>query len=83
MDIEFEFSRHSLLMLYQRRIKAAWVSEALEEPVYREIESDEIHHYIKNIEEKEGRFLRVVVNISKNPYLIVTCFFDRRLGRKL
>ena len=38
-------------------------------------------HYIKAIDQYEGRFLRVVVNPDVSPQRIVTVFFDRRIRR--
>ena len=38
-------------------------------------------HYLKAIDEREGRTLRVVVNTSVTPKRVVTVFFDRRARR--
>lgn len=39
-------------------------------------------HYIRAIPERDGRFLRVIVNHHVEPARVVTVFFDRRLRRQ-
>jgi hypothetical protein len=78
----FEFSTHAIEMLRERNISEAWVWQTLEAPDEQRSESDGNVHYIKSIEDCQGRFLRVVVNPGVQPSRIVTVFFDRRLGRK-
>ncbi len=69
-------------MLTERNISEEWVWRAINVPDSKETPSDGNMHYIKAIEENEGRILRVVVNPNVDPNRIVTLFFDRRLRRK-
>ena len=79
--IEYEFSEHAYDMLKERNISETWVKLAMEEPKMKESKDDGTVHYVKAIEEHEGRHLRVVVNTYANPWRVVTVFFDRRLRR--
>lgn len=38
-------------------------------------------HYIRVIKENGGRYLRVIINPAFHPVLVVTMYFDRKLGR--
>lgn len=42
-----------------------------------------LEHKLKAIIENDNRVLRIVCNISENPPLIVTAFFDRRMKVKV
>lgn len=79
--ISYEFSEHAYDILKERNIKEAWVKLTMEAPHKREEYGGTVH-YIRAIEEYEGRHLRVVVNPGVKPQRIVTLFFDRRLRRK-
>jgi hypothetical protein len=77
-----DFSAHAKDMLEERGIPEAWVWQAIRSPDHVETSKDGNTHYLKAIEEFEGRILRVVVNVKAEPHRIVTVFFDRRLRRK-
>ena len=79
--IEYEFSEHAYDMLRERNIQEDWAKLAIEEPERKEPKDDGTVHYIRAIEQYEGRFLRVVVNPDVSPQRIVTVFFDRRIRR--
>jgi hypothetical protein len=70
-------------MLNERNIDVQWVWRTIEEPDRQEVGTDNNTHYMRAIEEREGRVLRVVVNEYVEPRRIVTVFFDRRLRGKL
>lgn len=78
---EYEFSGHAYDMLKERNIREVWVRLAMENPERKELEDDGTVHYIRAIEEYEGRYLRVVVNPDVKPPRIVTVFFDRKIRR--
>ena len=78
---EYELSEHARDMLKERNIQPAWVESALEKPDRKQTREDGTIHYVKAIEQQEGRYLRVVVNPGRKPPRVVTFFFDRRLGR--
>lgn len=79
--IEYEFSEHAYDMLKERNIREAWVQLVLDNPEKKESMDDGTVHYIRSIEQHEGRYLRVVVNPDVRPQRIVTVFFDRRIRR--
>ena len=73
---------HFTTMLRERDIKRAWVESAVRQPDSVEKHSDGTCHYLKQIDEFGGRWLRVVVNAASVPRKYVTAFFDRRLRRQ-
>jgi len=79
--MEFELSDHAKFQLEQRRIKIEWLQQTLSKPDRQIVGADSYGntHYLKQIEEFECCWLRVVVNSSHNPQRVVTVFFDRRL----
>jgi len=81
--IEYQFSEHAYDMLRERNIRETWVKLAIEDPERQETMEDGTVHYIRAIEEYEGRYLRVVINPHVKPQRIVTVFFDRRIRRSL
>lgn len=75
----YEFSEHAYSMLKERNISEAWVKLTIEDPGKVELNADGTIHYIRQIEEYGGRYLRVVMNPDAKPQRIVTVFFDRRI----
>ena len=78
---EYQFSEHAYDMLLERNIQESWVKLAMDDPERQETMDDGTVHYIRAIEEYGGRYLHVVVNAAATPRIIVTIFFDRRIGR--
>ena len=74
-----ELSIHYKEMLHERRIKPEWAEATLNAPDRTEQKNDGTVHYIKQIQDNDGRWLRVIVNETVNPHKIITAFFDRRL----
>ena len=68
-------------MLNERGIKPEWVDRATRDPDRTEDHDDGTRHFIKQIPEFGGRWLRVIVNVTVIPEKRVTAFFDRRLRR--
>jgi len=79
---EVLYSLHALDMMAERRIEKKWAELVVAEPENIEEREDGTQHYIRAIEEREGRYLRVVLNPCSEPKSVITVFFDRRLGRK-
>ncbi len=75
-------SLHFIAMLRERSVLREWVDRSVKEPDRIEKHSDGTKHFLRQISENEGRWLRVVVNVSENPNKFVTVFFDRRLRRE-
>lgn len=78
---EYEFSEHAYDMLDERNIQEDWVKLAMEDPEKKEFKDDGMVHYIRAIEDYEGRYLHIVVNTDLKPQRIVTIFFNRRIRR--
>lgn len=66
-------------MLTERGIKPEWVDMTINDPYSTDEYDDGTLHYIKQIPEFGDRWLRVIVNASVSPIILVTAFFDRRL----
>ena len=76
---EFVLSEHAKTMKRERGIQDSWITQTLHQPEYIEYRDDGTGHYMRKIDEKEGKYLRVVVNELVRPARIVTMFFDRRV----
>jgi hypothetical protein len=79
---ELVYSKHFKDMLRERDIDLAWVEHSMSEPEMTEEHDDGTRHYLRKIPERDGRWLRVVVNTAVQPNQTVTVFFDRRLRTK-
>lgn len=80
--MEIDTSGHFGDMLKERNIRKEWVKMALNKPDLIEKQDDGTIHYIKQIEDYDNRWLRLVVNEDVDPAKGVTAFFDRRLRKK-
>ena len=77
--VEYKFSGHAYDMLKERNIREVWARLTMENPERKESKHDGTVHYLRAIEERGGRYLRVVVNPHVRPRRIVTVLFDRRI----
>ncbi|MGQ0671154.1 MAG: DUF4258 domain-containing protein [Actinomycetota bacterium] len=79
----FTLTAHAAVVVRERGIEVAWISRTLTSPT-RTI-SDPVdpalRHALCDIEEREGRTLRVVYDPASTPWRVVTAFFDRRERR--
>lgn len=80
--MDFRFSKHAREMLFERMIEEEWVQRALREPKQKMAKDDGNIHYFKNIPERQGRILHVIVNPISEPQTVVTVFFDRGIRRE-
>ena len=78
----FNLSIHAQLVINERGLENAWIERTISNPETVILGEDDNMHYIKAIEERACRKLRVVVNHHSDPPKIVTVFFDRRLKGK-
>ena len=75
----YELSSHAKTVKLERKIQQSWIDDAFYFPdKIIEVDYDEVH-YLKKTKEFGNRYLRLVVNPLKEPNLIITVFFDRRL----
>ncbi|MCK5133628.1 MAG: DUF4258 domain-containing protein [Candidatus Sabulitectum sp.] len=72
-------SKHFTDMLIERGIKKEWAELALDSPDRVEERDDGTRHLIKRIPEFGNRWLRVIVNSTTTPGILITAFFDRRV----
>jgi hypothetical protein len=72
-------SKHFTDMLNERGIKKEWAELALDSPERIEERGDGTRHLIKRIPEFGNRWLRVIVNTTTSPKILITAFFDRRV----
>lgn len=72
-------SKHFAAMLIERGIKKEWAELALNSPDRIEEKDDNTRHLIKRIPEFGNRWLRVIVNTTTEPEILITAFFDRRV----
>lgn len=75
-------TRHFRDMLKERDIPIDLVDAAIVSPDKIEERPDGTRHYLKKCESRDGRWLRVVINVLAKPPQRVTAFFDRRIRRK-
>ena len=71
-----EYFRHVQARPDRRRIRTEWIDRALRDPDAEQIQSDGRIRRWKQIEEMEGRYLRVVVLADGET--VHNAFFDRR-----
>jgi len=75
-------TRHFIEMLKERDISMEMVDLAMTVPDRIEDIEDGTKHFLKQFDTAGGRWLRVVVNMERDPPRRITAFFDRRLRRK-
>jgi hypothetical protein len=83
--MELEYSSHARDAVIEQEIDPDWVERTIEHPVRTEPdrEDPELTHYLARIPENGNRVLRVVLNGTVVPPIVVSTFFDRRLKNKL
>jgi hypothetical protein len=80
--MDFDPAGHLGDMLEERHIARDWVQRAIDSPDETEEHDDGTRHHLKQIPEFGNRWLRVIVNVTKQPPKGVTAFFDRRLRKR-
>jgi hypothetical protein len=80
--MDMDLSGHFEDMLEERGIARDWVQRTINLSDETEEHDDDTCHYLKRIPEFGNRWLRVIVNVNRQPKKGVTAFFDRRLRRK-
>jgi len=79
--VELDFTKHARDALEERQIPVEWVARVVTAPARIEPDAEDpaLEHFLARIEEHGDRVLRVVVNPSVRPMLVITAFFDRRI----
>jgi hypothetical protein len=75
----FVLTDHAVVVLRERQIPREWVRRVLEHPLLRlpDPEDPALFHALAPIPEREDRVLKVVYNGKKEPWRVVTAYFDR------
>jgi hypothetical protein len=81
------YSHHSQHQMEIREILEEWVHLTIVSPDFKidDTFNPQIIYHFKKINEANNKFLRVVVKKleSSNEYLIITCYFDRKMRKNL
>ncbi|MEN6610557.1 MAG: DUF4258 domain-containing protein [Methanoregulaceae archaeon] len=81
MEGSLDYTTHAKTMMQERLIQEAWITSTVQEPDLVEERRDDERHFLKQIPESGGKFLRVIVNPSVSPMRVITVFFDRRMQK--
>ncbi|MEX2490533.1 MAG: DUF4258 domain-containing protein [Nitrospirales bacterium] len=84
--MDYQLTEHARESLRKRpSIRIEWVEQVLLQP--ERVEPDridpELEHRMRRIQEAGERVLRVIVKKTSNPIRVITCYFDRKMGRQL
>jgi hypothetical protein len=79
--MEFKYRKHAIDAIIERQIDTDWIERTIEHPAHTHADKEdpELRHFLAPIPENGNRILRVVANVIRTPYEIVTVFFDRRM----
>lgn len=75
-------TEHAEVVMREREIALEWVTRTVLSASFAEDHDDGTRHFLRRLPEAEGRWLRVVTTERKGDIIVVTVFFDRRLGRE-
>jgi hypothetical protein len=83
--MKYRLTQHAKDVLEEREIPAEWLERVLSSPQRIEPDPDdsELEHSLGCITEFGDRVLRVVVNKTVRPVVVVTVYFDRTMRNKL
>jgi hypothetical protein len=81
MTSSLVFTIHAKNMMRERLIQEDWVASTVQNPDKTELKRNDEKHYVKQIPQNQGKFLRVIVNPSVMPPRVITVFFDRRVQK--
>ncbi|MDP3564998.1 MAG: DUF4258 domain-containing protein [Methanoregula sp.] len=79
MHSPLDFTAHAKTMMQERMIQEDWAKSTFSAPDRIEEKGKDEIHYLKQIPQNAGKFLRVIVNPSIRPPRVITVFFDRRV----
>jgi len=83
--MKYRLTQHAKDVLEERQLPAEWLERVLNSPQRIEPDPDdsELEHSLGRIAEFGNRVLRVVVNKTVRPVVVVTVYFDRAERNKL
>jgi hypothetical protein len=84
-NFAYDLTIHAQQVITAREIQLEWVARVLAEPQKTEPdrEDPELRHALACIPENGNRVLRVVYNENKEPWRIITVYFDRTQRNKI
>lgn len=83
--MKYKLTQHARDVVEEREIPSEWIERVLNSPqrVEPDPEDAELEHRLGRIAEHGNRVLRVVLNRTVSPALVVTVYFDRAMRNKL
>ena len=79
---QFRYSKHALSEMTKRNIDRTDVGEVLASPMQKALEQDEIICYQSKIRKADKVYLlRVMINETKDPFLIVTVYKTSKIEK--
>lgn len=81
MSVGFTLSDHAIDVMRERHIDHAWIEAVLTRPARTEEDprDETLRHALGLIADRDGRVPRVIYNAYRDPWHVVTMFFDRRM----
>ncbi len=78
-DFPYRLTAHAARVIAERDIVLEWVERALRTPARTETDrlDPALRHALAPIQERGDRILRVIYNPLREPWEIVTAYFDR------
>lgn len=83
--MELIFTVHARQVMAEREIPVDWVQRTVGAPALRSRDpyDEEVDRFYLPIVERGDRVLRVAVNVTSDPWRVVTVFFDRSMRGEL
>ena len=83
--MNLSFTRHARQVMAERDISQDWVEAVLDAPGFQAADPNDssMIRFYGRVPERDNRVLRVVVNITIDPWRVVSVFFDRRMRDRL
>lgn len=77
--LAIKFTKHAENMLKERNFTKNDILSVIENPDWKEEKEEKVWHAFKR---SQNKVLRVVVKGKKEPYTVITLFYDKRLRSK-
>ena len=83
--MELILTAHARQVMAERGILLEWVQRAVDAPALRNRDpyDEEVERFYLPVAERGNRVLRVAVNVTSDPWRVVTVFFDRAMRGEL
>ena len=83
--MELILTAHARQVMAERDIPLDWVQRTVDAPALRSRDpyDEEVERFYLPIAERGNRVLRVAVNVTSDPWRVVSAFFDRSMRGEL